>query len=64
MATIQSDQLNKSSDTQPKVILSFSGHETFPFRYTWLKKAIDAVCKDPLIFQSVEVRLVLIPEYV
>ena len=23
--------------------MSFSGHETFPFRYTWLKKAVDAV---------------------
>ena len=23
--------------------VSFSGHETFPFRYTWLKKAVDAV---------------------
>ena len=23
--------------------LSFSGHQTFPFRYTWLKKGVDAV---------------------
>ncbi|MDE0325035.1 MAG: DUF4007 family protein, partial [Candidatus Poribacteria bacterium] len=22
---------------------SFSGHQTFPFRYTWLKKGVDAV---------------------
>ncbi len=32
---------------------SFSGHETFPFRYTWLKKGVDAVDKirgDPTIF--------------
>ena len=25
---------------------SFSGHETFPFRYPWLKKGFDAVCAD------------------
>lgn len=29
---------------------SFSGHETFPFRYTWLKKAVDHVASDPTIF--------------
>lgn len=29
---------------------SFSGHETFPFRYTWLKKAIDHVSEDATIF--------------
>jgi hypothetical protein len=29
---------------------SFSGHETFVFRYTWLKKAVDAVLKDPRVF--------------
>lgn len=29
---------------------SFSGHETFVFRYTWLKKAVDAVQADPKIF--------------
>ena len=30
---------------------SFSGHQTFPFRYTWLKKGVDAVT-DPTIFSS------------
>jgi hypothetical protein len=29
---------------------SFSGHETFPFRYPWLKKGYDAVCSDPHAF--------------
>lgn len=29
---------------------SFSGHETFVFRYTWLKKAVDAVKADPKVF--------------
>ena len=29
---------------------SFSGHETFVFRYTWLKKAVDAVKRDPRVF--------------
>ena len=30
---------------------SFSGHQTFPFRYTWLKKGVDAVT-EPTIFSS------------
>lgn len=29
---------------------SFSGHETFPFRYPWLKKGYDAVRADPAVF--------------
>ena len=29
---------------------SFSGHETFPFRYPWLKKGFDAVRADPNVF--------------
>lgn len=31
---------------------SFSGHETFPFRYPWLKKGVDAVRDDGEVFQS------------
>ncbi|MCA9700453.1 MAG: DUF4007 family protein [Myxococcales bacterium] len=30
----------------------FSGHETFPLRYTWLKKGVDATTKDPGIFSA------------
>lgn len=30
----------------------FSGHETFPFRYGWLKKGVDAVDIDPKLFNS------------
>ena len=29
---------------------SFSGHETFPFRYPWLKKGVDAVFADGNVF--------------
>lgn len=29
---------------------SFSGHETFPLRFGWLKKALDAAEGDPLTF--------------
>ena len=36
--------------TSDKINASFSGHETFPFRYTWLKKGIDAVRENPTIF--------------
>ena len=38
-----------------KISASFSGHETFPFRYTWLKKGVDAVDEDrgaPTIFSD------------
>lgn len=28
----------------------FSGHETFSFRYPWLKKGYDAVCDDGSVF--------------
>ena len=31
-------------------ILSFSGHETFPFRHGWLKKGVDAVLSDAAFF--------------
>lgn len=31
---------------------SFSGHETFVFRYGWLKKAVDAVLVNPSIFSK------------
>ncbi|WP_051654796.1 DUF4007 family protein [Persephonella sp. IF05-L8] len=31
---------------------TFSGHETFPFRYGWLKKGYDAVLKNPKVFSS------------
>ena len=37
--------------------LSFSGHQTFPFRHTWLKKGVDAATvdaatEDPSVFSS------------
>ena len=38
---------------------SFSGHQTFPFRYTWLKKGVDAVAADPAIFLSKDASVTL-----
>lgn len=32
--------------------ISFSGHETFPLRFHWLKKGVDAAAEDPTIFNS------------
>ncbi len=32
--------------------LGFAGHETFPFRYGWLKKAVDAVRRDPQLLSN------------
>lgn len=31
---------------------SFSGHETFAFRYGWLKKGVDAILRDPAAFSD------------
>ena len=31
---------------------SFSGHETFAFRYSWLKKGVDLLMVDPAVFHS------------
>jgi hypothetical protein len=31
---------------------TFSGHETFTFRYTWLKKGVDGILSNPSIFQT------------
>ena len=43
--------MNIPSPTLPdKINLSFSGHQAFPFRYTWLKKGVDAVRENPTIF--------------
>jgi hypothetical protein len=39
---------DKAGSQAPR--LSFSGHETFVFRHSWLKKAVDAVAKDPEVF--------------
>ena len=33
---------------------SFSGHETFAFRYSWLKKGVDLLTTDPEIFQHAD----------
>ncbi len=30
---------------------SFGGHETFPLRYAWLRKAVDHIGRDPGVFQ-------------
>ena len=38
---------------------SFSGHQTFPFRYTWLKKGVDAVAEDSAIFSSEDASVTL-----
>ena len=38
---------------------SFSGHQTFPFRYTWLKKGVDAVTEDLTVFSSEDASVTL-----
>src|SRR4051794_26660078 len=36
----------------PPMQVTFSGHETFPFRYGWLKKGVDAARNDRACFTS------------
>ena len=38
---------------------SFSGHQTFPFRYTWLKKGFDAVREKPNVFATDDAPVIL-----
>ena len=38
---------------------SFSGHQTFPFRYTWLKKGFDAVRKKSNVFTTDDAPVIL-----
>ncbi len=40
--------------------LRFSGHETFPCRYTWLPKAFRAVSENPTIFTDEEQAMVVL----
>lgn len=52
-AKITSTKRRKGETTgKSKGLFSFSGHETFVFRYAWPKKAVDAVLKDPMVFQD------------
>lgn len=45
--------MSSAHTISPQIITpSFSGHQTFPFRYTWLKKGVDAVIANPTIFSS------------
>ena len=41
-----------SSPSSAGVATNFSGHETFAFRYTWLKKGVDAFTADADVFRS------------
>ena len=54
------NQLNIANRTSSeKINASFSGHETFPFRYTWLKKGVDAVKEKPTIFTDDDATITL-----
>lgn len=39
--------------------LKFSGHETFPFRYTWLAKLVQRAKEDPRLFQREDAPVIL-----
>lgn len=46
-------------NTTEQEVLSFSGHETFVFRYGWLKKAVDAATAEPRIFTQSDAIVIL-----
>src|SRR5436305_598372 len=39
--------------------MMFSGHETFPVRYAWLKKGVDAASADGAVFRSDDAMIAL-----
>lgn len=43
-------KVRSNPNRKTSLAVSFSGHETFPFRYGWLKKGVDAVAKDLTFF--------------
>ena len=45
--------------TSDKINVSFSGHETFPFRYTWLKKGVDAIRENRTVFTDDDATITL-----
>src|SRR6185295_18265091 len=45
-------KVRSNSSRKPNMTVSFSGHETFPFRYGWLKKGVDAIAKVPTFFSQ------------
>lgn len=45
--------------TETQFRYGFAGHETFPFRYGWLKKAVDGVARDHLVFSRDDAIVVL-----
>jgi len=45
---------SKTDKAKRAANLSFSGHETFVFRYGWLKKAVDAAKADPSVFNRAD----------
>lgn len=44
-------QLSNQESFHPPFAKSFAGHQTFAFRYFWLKKGLDLVCGDSEAFQ-------------
>ncbi len=45
-----SEPLKKENNPYNRVSYKFAGHETFTFRYGWLKKAVDATLSDSQLF--------------
>lgn len=55
------DEIEKNFASRNKAIvhLKFSGHETFPFRYTWLPKGVTYTNKYPGLFQREDALVIL-----
>lgn len=47
------------AESLPGQTFGFGRHETFPFRYGWLKKAVDGVSTDPELFRRPDAIVIL-----
>ncbi|MDE0315431.1 MAG: DUF4007 family protein [Candidatus Poribacteria bacterium] len=56
---MENSELAEHSTSQNPINPSFSGHQTFPFRYTWLKKGVDAVKEKANVFTDDEAPVIL-----
>lgn len=50
LSSLRSPLQSGSFDLGVQPRLSFSGHQTFSFRYSWIPKGVDAIKRDPSIF--------------
>src|SRR5437867_12334716 len=51
-STTDRTQVSRKSQKKTHMTYRISGHETFPFRYTWLPKAVRGLTTNPRLFSN------------